>query len=444
MGTMIMVAQFMLSLCLLVILHEWGHFATARWFNTKVEKFYLFFNPWFSLVKKKIGETEYGIGWLPLGGYVKIAGMIDESMDKEQMKGPVQDWEFRAKPAWQRLIIMLGGIIVNFLLGFFILGMMLWVWGEAYLPADAVKEGIVVDSLGYEMGLRDGDHILRVGEEDFTNFESSTVVKGIVLNEAKSITVDRQGSEHVLPIDPKWMGILTSFDMKDQALFTAPYPFEIAQVSKGSAAEEAGLLEGDRIMTIDDTPLPYAPQVYKELKRHPGETIRLGIERDGSPMVVEATLSEASKLGVSSYGPAKFYEMASQSYPLWKALPMGVSKGIHLLSQQIKAFGMMFSGKINVTESLGGPIAIAHLFPKYWDAQQFWYMTALLSLILAFMNLLPIPALDGGHVLFLLWEMITGRKPSDRFLEIMTMIGFVLLLILMIFIFGNDIRRFFF
>ena len=444
MSVWIMVAQFFLSLSLLIILHEWGHYITAKWFNTRVEKFYLFFDPWFSLVKKKIGGTEYGIGWLPLGGYVKIAGMIDESMDKEQMKGPIQPWEFRAKPAWQRLIIMLGGIIVNFILGFFIFAMMLWYWGESYLPAAQVVDGIKVEEAGYEIGLRNGDHILQVGEFPFEKFNDNQIVRHVILDEVKSIKLKRDGQTIDLPVDPKYAAYFASDAFKGKSLFSEPIPFVIKKVNPKSPAEKAGLMDGDRINVVNGVATPYSSDFFRELDKYKDQTITLGVARASEQLTIDLTTTANAKMGVQVEQADHFYKLAYEKYGFFESFPAGVKKGIGVLTDQFKAFGKMFSGKIKATESLGGPIMIATMFPREWNGEVFWRMTAILSIILGFMNLLPIPALDGGHVMFLLWEMITGKKPSDKVMEYATLAGFVLLIAFMIFVFGNDIRRFFF
>lgn len=444
MGTFIMIVQFFLSLCLLIILHEWGHFAAARWFKTRVEKFYLFFDVGFSIIKKKIGDTEYGVGWLPLGGYVKIAGMIDESMDREQMKQPEQPWEFRAKPAWQRLIIMLGGVIVNFLLGFFILAMMLWYWGESYISTDKVDAGIIATEEGVSLGLQDGDKILRTGDIAFEKFDPTDVVRHIIIDGARTITVNRNGKNIDLPVSTEQAQKFASADFKGKTLFRLPFPLEVARVSPKTPAEAANLRVDDRIVSINGIATPDAQDFLTEIVKHKDEEVTLGVLRDGKTIQQKITTTENGTIGIALKSEFEFYDVSYDKYGFFASFPAGVKMGLGILRDQMKAFGKMFSGEIKATESLGGPIAIAAMFPKEWDAQRFWRMTAVLSLILAFMNLLPIPALDGGHVMFLLWEMVTGRKPSDKFLEVMTLIGFVILMGFMVFVFGNDIRRYFF
>jgi regulator of sigma E protease len=437
----IMIVQFFLSLSILVVLHEMGHFIPARWFNTRVEKFYLFFDPWFSLVKKKIGETEYGIGWLPLGGYVKISGMIDESMDKEQMAGPPQPWEFRSKKAWQRLIIMLGGVVVNFLLGFFLFGMIFWYWGEAYVPADQIKDGIYVEELGYEMGLRDGDKIVNIGSKPFSRFDSRELLRGIVLGDADHVDVIRDGEEVVVPIDKKYISILSSNDSRNVGIFGARTPAEVKEVKAGSAAEKVQLQVGDRFIGLDGVSTPYLNDFYKNRDAEKTGTIDLQILRDGDTLNVALTPSEEGVIGVYWMMPEDYFIVESKTYPFFEAMPMGVAKGYNFLADQIRAFGKMFKGEIKASESLGGFGTISQLFPKTWDWQQFWRITAILSLILGFMNLLPIPALDGGHVMFLIWEVVTGKKPSDKFMEYATLVGFAIVLGLVIYANGLDVYR---
>lgn len=442
MDIIVIVAQFVLSLSILILLHEMGHFFPAKWFNTRVEKFYLFFDPWFSLFKIKKGDTEYGIGWLPLGGYVKISGMIDESMDTDQMKGPAQPWEFRSKPAWQRLIIMLGGVTVNFILGFLIFGMMLWVYGEKYLPVENVKYGIVADSLGMQLGLQNGDKILKVGTKDFVRFNPAIVMKDIVLNNAKTITVERNGQTKDLSVPDGMIGELSGPKAKNTVLFIPRRPFDLVNVAKDSPAEKAGLQKTDKIIAINGSPVEYYDQFESVLKGKKSAPVDLTIIRNGKDTsnIQLVTTSEA-KIGIEVKGPDQYFKFERQNYTFFQALPAGVSKGLNFLGDQIKAFGQMFKNNIKASDSLGGFASIAKLFPTTWDWEQFWNITAILSLILGFMNLLPIPALDGGHVMFLLWEVITGKKVSDKFMEKATTVGFVLLLALIVYANGLDIFR---
>ena len=445
MDYVVMIGQLFLSLSILIILHEMGHFFPAKWFATRVEKFYLFFDPWFSLFKYKKGETEYGIGWLPLGGYVKIAGMIDESMDREQMKQPPKPWEFRSKPAWQRLIIMLGGVTVNFILGFLLYGMVLWIWGEEYLPNENVTYGIHVDSLGMEMGLRNGDKILEIGGKPVKKFGGNILRREIIINDAKSVKVERNGKEVILDIDEKYVDILSRYENKNLQIFGTRLPFVIHQVVDTLPAGKAGLQKGDKIIALNGQPTPFY-DVFQELsEQQKGKKVQItALRNEKDTLLTSLMLSKDGKIGAFREFPQFFYKLKRQEYSLAEALPAGVVKGWTFLTDQIKAFGQMFRGKIKASESLGGFGSIAGMFDVTWNWERFWTMTAILSLILAFMNLLPIPALDGGHVMFLLYEVISGRKPSDKFMEYATIAGFVIVIALVLFANYQDIRRFLF
>lgn len=444
MDYVIMIGQLVLSLSLLIVLHEMGHFFPAKWFGTRVEKFYLFFDPWFSLFKYKKGETEYGIGWLPLGGYVKISGMVDESFDTEALKEPPKPWEFRSKPAWQRLIIMLGGVTVNFLLGFFIFAMVLFRWGDEYLPAENVKYGIYADSLGREMGLRDGDHILAIGEVPFEKFNDRLVVKEIIINDAQSLTVRRDGEEVKLPIADKFIGILSSSKNKNERLFMPRFPFEAAKLVKDSPAEKAGVEPGDRVIAFNGQPTLFFTDFAEQAKEHKNEEVEVTVLRSKDTLDLAMTTTEDGTVGIYPKGPEHYFETKRETYTFAQALPAGVAKGWSFLADQIKAFGQMFKGRIKASESLGGFGTITSLFPSVWIWEDFWRVTAILSLILAFMNLLPIPALDGGHVMFLLYEVVSGRKPSDKFIEYATLAGFILVIGLVLYANGLDVYRYFF
>jgi len=441
MGFLVMLTQFILSLSILIVLHEMGHFLPAKWFNTRVEKFYLFFDPWFSLFKRKIGETEYGIGWLPLGGYVKISGMIDESMDREQMAGPPQPWEFRSKPAWQRLIIMLGGVTVNFILGFLLFAMVLFVWGKGFLPNKNVEYGYYVDSLAMDMGLMDGDKILKIGSKDFEEYDPGFVRKEIVINDAKTITVNRDGRNRDISIDPKFVKLLSSYEYKDAMLFAPRFPAEIGKVSPDSPAEKAGLMADDKLIALNDIPTPYFDQFRRKLLTLKSEPVTVRYTRDGREQEAKMVTTDQGTIGFQAKSFLDFFETETREYSLFEAIPAGFYEGYDFLASQVKAFGKMFRGKIKASESLGGFGTISNLFPRTWSWQSFWRITAILSLILGFMNLLPIPALDGGHVMFLIWEVVTGRKVSDKVMEYATIAGFAIVLGLVLYANGLDLMR---
>jgi regulator of sigma E protease len=434
--------QFILSFSILVVLHELGHFLPAKWFKCRVEKFYLFFNPWFSLFKKKVGETEYGMGWIPFGGYVKIAGMIDESMDKEQMKQPAQSWEFRSKPAWQRLIIMLGGVTVNVLLAIVIFIMIMWVWGEEYLPAKNLKYGIVADSLGKKIGLQDGDIILKVGDKEVKN--ALKVSGDIILSDAKSITVKREGNDMQVPIPDDFVKSLNK--TKGDDFVRVRVPFIVADFSKPSNAEKAGLRKGDEVIGVDSVATPYYNDFQDAVKGKTNTTIHLKVVRNvKDTLTMPVELNEKGKIGVMSDGDLKKmgFVIESKKYSLAESIPDGFQMCWHTLGRYLTGIKQLFNGKANPNESLGSVISIGSIFPGVWDWQSFWTLTAVFSIILAFMNVLPIPALDGGHALFTLVEMITGRKPGDKFIEYAQMAGMVLLFGLMAYALGLDVWRLF-
>ncbi|MBC6996037.1 RIP metalloprotease RseP [Neolewinella lacunae] len=443
MDTLITIGQLVLSLSILIVLHEFGHFLPARLFGTRVEKFYLFFDPYFSLFKKQIGETEYGIGWLPLGGYVKISGMIDESFDTEQMQSEPQPWEFRSKPAWQRLIIMLGGVTVNFILGFFIYAMVLFAYGEEYLPAKNATAGIAVDSLGQAMGLATGDQLLRIGEVPFDRFNDRAVLRAVAIDNVRELTVARNGSEQTITIDNKWADILTRHENKRERLFTPRIPFVLGLVAEDGPAAKAGLKKEDRIVSINGVPTAYYDEFEAAIRGRKNETVVFGVQSKDNTTVreVSVTTNEDGKIRVAPAPPEYFYKTERIEYGFLESFPAGFNQGVQFLGDQFKAFGEMFKGNIKVTESLGGFASIGSMFGKTWVWERFWFMTASLSLILAFMNLLPIPALDGGHVMFLLYEVVSGRKPSDKFMERATMVGFVIVLGLVVLANGLDIWR---
>lgn len=435
--------QFILSFSILVILHELGHFLPARWFKCRVEKFYLFFNPWFSLFKKKIGETEWGLGWIPFGGYVKISGMIDESMDKEQLKLPAQPWEFRSKPAWQRLIIMLGGVTVNVILAIVIFIMIMWVWGEKYLPPQNLKYGIVADSLGKAVGLKDGDLILKVGDKEIR--DAIRVPGEVILSESKILTVQREGKEIQLTLPDGFTKLLNK--NKGDNFVDIRIPFIAGEFSKNSGAEKAGVQKGDRIIAADSAATLYHNDFLSVMKNKKlQKSIELTVVRNDRDTITRTVQLDADgKIGVFPESELKKLGLVvvAKPYTLLESIPAGFRKCWETLGRYIAGIKQLFNGKANPNDSLGSVISIGRIFPGEWDWQSFWQLTAVFSIILAFMNVLPIPALDGGHALFTLAEMITGRKPGDKFIEYAQMVGMVLLLGLMAYALGLDIWRLF-
>lgn len=429
--------QLLLSLSILIILHELGHFIPARIFKTRVEKFFLFFDIKFALFKKKIGETVYGIGWLPLGGYVKISGMIDESMDKEQLRQPPQPWEFRSKPTWQRLIIMIGGVTVNLIVGFVIYMMILFVWGQQELKPEHMPDGFAVAEEMKQFGFRDGDNILKVNGEELDN--ALHITKYFLVRDVKTVEVrHRNGATEVLPI-PDSIG---SYLFKKGLVETAFMPRRttvIDTVLEGYPAAESGLRKNDKILSVNGAKISFFDEITPALKvKGEKETSEVVFSRNGVTDTVALAPNEEGKLGINSFNYSDINPV-NKEYTLGESIAKGFSFGYWTLHDYVAQFKYVFTKK-GATQ-VGGFAAIGNLFPGRWDWRAFWATTALISIILAFMNILPIPALDGGHIMFLLYEMITGRKPSDKFLEYAQMIGFFLLIALLLFANGNDIYR---
>ncbi len=439
MTVFIKILQFVLSLSIIVLIHELGHFVLAKLFKTRVEKFYLFFDPWFSIFKFKRGDTEYGIGWIPLGGYTKIAGMIDESMDTEQMKQPVQPWEFRAKSSGERLGIMTAGVLFNFLSALLIYVLVLYTWGETYLPTSNVKYGIVTDSVGYKMGLKNGDKILTVDNQYIDNFMRITA--DILLNSRKSIQVDRNGEKVNIPISAEYIPLMLKG--KGQIEPRTPFgPYTVSGFAKESPAKIAGLQAGDELLGLDGIQFIWYDEFQKYLAENKTHPVTVNVIRKGEKADIKVTPTPAGILGIySSRSLDKVFELKTVSYGFFQSIPAGISKGFKTMGDYLKQFKLIFSRHTKAYESLGGFITIGNIFPGVWDWQSFWNLTAFLSIILAVMNLLPIPGLDGGHVMFLLFEVITGKKPSDKFLEYAQIVGMVILFGLLLVANGNDILR---
>jgi regulator of sigma E protease len=439
MTILIRILQFLLSLSIIVLIHELGHFVFAKLYKARVEKFYLFFDPWFSIFKRKIGETEYGIGWIPLGGYTKISGMIDESMDREQMKQPPQPWEFRSKPTGQRLMIMIGGVLFNFISALLIYTLVLYACGETFLPTANVKYGIVTDSVGYSIGLRNGDKILSVDNQKIENF--AQITSDIVLNSRKTIQVDRNGEILNIAIPTEYIAQMLKGNGKIEA--RQPFsPYIIAGFGKESPGKLAGMLEGDELIGLDGKKFEWYDEFQKYLSDNRTRSVVTNILRKGELIDIPVVPTSKGFLGIaSSRAYSQIFELKTLKYGFFESIPAGISKGFRTIGDYLKQFKVIFSKNTKAYESLGGFITIGSIFPGVWDWQAFWNLTALLSIILAVMNILPIPALDGGHVIFLLYEVITGRKPSDKFLEYAQMTGMILLIALLILANGNDIMR---
>lgn len=442
MTILIKILQFILSLSIIVIIHEFGHFLFAKLFKTRVEKFYLFFDPWFSLLKYKRGETEYGVGWLPLGGYVKISGMIDESMDKEQMKQPPQPWEFRAKTPWRRLLIMIGGVLFNFILALVLYVMVLFNWGETYLPARNVSYGIVTDSTGFEMGLMNGDKILAVGGEELEDFFQ--VIPDLILNEKNQITVERDGRIMDLTIPRELLPKIIKGEGRIGV--RVPFSYRVEKYMKESPARIAGVQIGDDIIGIDNRTFEYYDQYRDYMAGKVNTDVVINISRNGEKYNIPVTTTADGMMGLEREPLMyeDYFEFETVKYSFFESVPAGISKGVKTLKDYLKQFKIIFSKDTKGYESIGGFITIGRIFPGEWDWQSFWNLTAFLSIILGIMNILPIPALDGGHVIFLLFEVVTGRKPSDKFLEYAQVAGMILLIALLLYANGNDIIKYVF
>jgi regulator of sigma E protease len=433
MELVIQITQFIMSLSFLIILHELGHFIPAKIFKTKVEKFYLFFDWPFSLIKKKIGETEYGIGLLPLGGYVKISGMIDESMDKDQLKEEPKEWEFRSKPTWQRLIIMIGGVTVNLILGFLIYIMLLFVWGDAYISNDKIQNGAHLSSPVYEKyGFQEGDLIIEVGSTKIVEFGSAE--KLILIDGERNIKIKRENKTIPLTLSDDIINELLK--NKGQGIFSNYRSYNVIDsILPGSNADLSGLLKGDSIVEINKISTPFYQDFRKEIQKSDSNDMEISFFREGELNTITVKTNEKGELGYLRI----INELVPIQYTFIEAIPAGIDKGLNTLTSYVKSLSLIFNKE--GAKQIGGFASIGGLFSTSWNWYIFWSMTALLSIILAFMNILPIPALDGGHVIFLIYEMISGKPPSDRFLTTAQVVGMTILFSLLIYANGMDIFR---
>ena len=460
MVVLLKIVQVILALSLLVLFHEFGHYTFAKLFKTRVEKFYLFFNPKRSLLKIKRFDgkwhckffssnedpawnahpenTEYGIGWLPFGGYCKIAGMIDESMDTEAMKLPPQPYEFRTKKAWQRFFIMFGGVLFNFILAIILYAAILGTWGEEYLRNEDAVYGVAVNDLSREIGFRHGDRILAfdgVPTENFSNLQVD-----LVRAQAHEATVLRGGDTLTIAIDPAYLPAM----LNTPGMFDLAFPFVVKEVQADSPNIDSGLEAGDALVAIDGQEMVIVQQIQEEFQKHRGQTVSASIRRTASQLDIPLQIDTAGHIGVLlDTDLNQFFRVTTREYNFLSAIPAGARKTWTTIKGYVQELGLIFSPKTQAYKSVGSFIAIGRIFPDAWDWYKFWTLCALLSIMLGVMNLLPIPALDGGHILFLIFEMLTGRKPSDKFMEVAEWIGMALLLMLMILAFGNDIRSLF-
>lgn len=429
---LIQIATLMLSLMLLVMLHELGHYVTARWFGVRVERFFCFFDVKFAIWKKKIGDTVYGIGWLPLGGYVKLSGMIDESMDLDQMKQEPKPWEFRVKPAWQRLIIMLGGIIVNIILAMIIYTALFASQGKSYTDVNKMQYGISTDAVQQKLGLRNGDIPVGVNGVKFNSLED--IYKEALLG-GNTLEVKRDGKEISLPINEDFRTQILNYK---QGFFIPQFTFVVDSVTENSAAQAAGLQKGDKIVAIDGFTTPLFSDFKTKLNQYKGKTVPLSIERKKEPIELMATINKDGTLGFSQASPYLETLISHQDYTLGESFSKGLIEPFESIATQVRGIGTLFKVK-DGRKQVAGPIGMVKQMPKKWNWLFFWSFTAMISAWLAFINLLPIPGLDGGHAVFAIYEMVTGKKPSEKVLEKAQMVGVVIILSLMVFVFGNDI-----
>ncbi|RAJ31718.1 RIP metalloprotease RseP [Pedobacter cryoconitis] len=439
MNGLIMVAQLLLGLSILVILHELGHFLAARAFGIKVEKFYLFFDAWgVKLFSIKRGDVEYGIGWLPLGGYVKIAGMIDESMDKEAMALPPQPWEFRSKPAWQRLIVMLAGIFVNIVVGIFIFWMLTFKFGETFIPNSSVKNGINPGSIGREIGLKQGDHVIAVNGKKVIRFDELTSSK--VLLDNTNLTIVREGKTLDIKVPDNLLNKVADLGLEEFISRTPLLSTVVDTVVAGRSAFKVGMKKGDRIVAVNGVPVKFDADIRRELKKEKNKKLIVEAYRGNEKLNFEVSTDSVGTIGMG-FNPNEI-KLETINYGFFEALPIGVNQAWITFTDNGKGIWKVLTGKIKANKAFAGPVALAQkVYGGVWIWSHFWASTALISIALAFMNLLPIPALDGGHVVFLIVEMIKGKPVSDKFLEGAQMVGFVILLSLMVFVLGNDIFK---
>ncbi|MBA11026.1 MAG: RIP metalloprotease RseP [Flavobacteriaceae bacterium] len=438
----IKISQFLLSLSLLIVLHELGHFIPAKLFKTRVEKFYLFFDIKYSLFKKKIGETVYGIGWLPLGGYVKISGMIDESMDKEQMAKPPEPWEFRSKPSWQRLIIMLGGVTVNFILAAIIYVFLAFGYGDIDIKADSIEDGYWIENpLLQELGFRTGDKIMAINDHQIVNYSD---LKKYFL-EAKVVTLERQGEIKEVNLPEDFLGQLSG--SKSRSFFELRYPFIINIVADSSLNKTADLKKDDVIISVNGTPVKYFDEIGERLEQYSGQTVSVKLLREEQTLSRQLQVDNNGKLGIFPGGNLSdierlgYYDIIKKEYTFLESLGVGTLRFKNKITDYWTQLKLIFSPSTGAYKGVGGFKAIFDIFPDTWSWPDFWNLTAFLSIMLGVLNLLPIPALDGGHVMFLLYEMVSGRKPSDKFLEYAQTVGFFILITLVLFANGNDIFK---
>lgn len=436
----IKILQVIACFSLLVLVHEFGHFLFAKLFGARVDKFYLFFNPWFSIFKFRIGETEYGMGWVPFGGYCKIAGMVDESMDTEQLKSDPQPWEYRSKPAWQRLLIIVGGVLMNIVLAIGIYIGITCAWGDSYIRTKDVEAGFMFSPVAHEIGFRDGDKILSVGGTYVDNY--SQVPAAILLDDAREAVVERNGVQTTITIDTKYIKSM----LKDKEFISLRMPFVVGQVAPDGGAEVAGLTAGDSLTGVGGVPMRWFDEFRAAFAQHKGDTVRVDFVRNGERMTAEVPISDEGMAGayLAAINLADIYPISTRQYSFWEAIPVGCSRAFTSIGSYLKQLKLIVSPETEAYKSVGGIIAMGNFFPGEWNWLSFWQITALISIMLAVLNILPIPMLDGGHMVFILYEMITRRTPSDKFMERAQLVGMIIVFGIVILANGNDILKLFY
>lgn len=428
------VLQVICCFSLLVLIHEFGHFLFAKIFHARVEKFYLFFNPWFSVFKFRIGETEYGMGWVPFGGYCKIAGMVDESMDTDNLKSEPKPWEYRSKPAWQRLLIIVGGVLMNIVLAIGIYIGITYAWGDSYIKTEDVTTGFTFSPVAQEIGFRNGDKVVSVGGEYVDNYAQIPAL--ILLDDVREVEVERDGQPVTVTIDPKYIKSM----LKDKAFIGLRFPFVIGQVLPDGGAAQAGLLAGDSLVAVGGVPMRWYDQFTDSFAQHKGDTVSVTFVRDGVERTTTVQLNAEGQMG--AYVPqVNIYPVSTRQYSFWQAIPVGAGRAFTSIGSYLKQLKLIASPETEAYKSVGGIIAMGNIFPGHWDWLSFWQITALISIMLAVLNILPIPMLDGGHMVFILYEMVTGRAPSDKFMERAQVVGMVIVFGIIILANGNDILK---
>lgn len=437
MEVFIKVLQVIACFSLLVLIHEFGHFLFAKIFHTRVEKFYLFFNPWFSIFKFRIGETEYGMGWVPFGGYCKIAGMVDESMDKDQMKSEPQPWEYRSKPAWQRLLIIVGGVMMNILLAIGIYIGITYAWGDSYIKTKDVEHGFMFSEVAHEIGFRDGDKIISVGGEFVDNYGQIPAL--ILLDDAREVQVERGGKPVTVTIDKQYIKAM----LKDKEFINLRTPFVVGKVMPEGGAAAGGLMAGDSLVAVDSVPMRWFDEFRTAFTEHKGDTALVTFIRNGERLTAAVPVSEEGQVGAYLAGTnlADIYTVSTRQYSFLEAIPVGFGRAFTSIGSYLKQLKLIVSPETEAYKSVGGIIAMGNFFPAEWNWLQFWQITALISIMLAVLNILPIPMLDGGHMVFILYEMITRRTPSDKFMERAQLVGMIIVFGIVILANGNDILK---